>query len=777
MKKFYTFALLVPVALFVNAHQLSPSEALARIPAATVSDKSMVKTLSSSQPVMTVSAPGNTSFTSLYVFDSGASGYMIVSADDCAAPLLGYSDKGGFDAENMPPQLKWWLNYYASQIESASNGSEYVEVKADYASIAPMLSTQWNQSAPYNDRCPVDNGSRSVTGCVATAMAQAMKFHNWPEKGKGSNSYSWNNQTLSLDFSTITFDWTDMTDTYDSNSTDKAKDAVAELMYACGVSVDMNYTASESGASSAKIAPALYNYFDYSDAMGYVQRNFYNDKDWNAMVYEQLAQGMPVLYCGDSDEGGHQFVCDGYSADGYFHFNWGWAGMSDGYYLLSALDPESQGIGGSTTGYNDNQGIIINMQPSSKTAVKAQPLIYCYGGFSAKDNGADLGTRVIFSSSEAFYNFGCKEVKGFFGIKIVAADSTATYADSESVFSLKPLKGYSTFSVTLPDTLADGKYKVTPAFKAEDSDEWADVLAPLSANQSLIMTVSDGYATFADGKSGKLQVSDFNLATDIYLGSNFKATFTLTNVGSKEYYGELMFALLDDNGNIVDQTSDAEPVDIMAGETSDIAFIGQFATEMESENGQTTTVEPGTYTLVIFEYLTGSVVYEYGQQVDVKGAPSDTRLQVGQFGLADGSTVVTDASKVEFAGTVQCVNGFYGNQLKVAVFPQGATSTSIEGSTDFLFLSEGDSASFTASADITGAEAGDSYFAIVYDAQNNEISNAITFTIAEDGIEAATVETTNARYYNLQGIEISSDNLTPGIYIMHNGTQAHAIRL
>lgn len=771
MKKFYlSMALMAPLAFCAQAAQLTPSQALGRISSG--NGLARMERITDARPTLIVKAPGDRAFNALYVFANGESGYIIVSADDVAAPLLGYSDSGVFNANKVSPQLRYWLDFYASEIKYAAehpNAAPYSAAqRPNRAAIAPLVKTQWNQSAPYNNDCPMYEGERSVTGCVATAMAQAMKYHNWPEKGKGSNSYTSNGQTISLDFSTITFDWNNMTDTYGAASTAEENAAVAKLMYACGVSVDMDYTSDESGASSMEIAPALYKYFDYSPAMTQPQRAFYGLIDWENMVYGQLEQGLPVLYGGQSNEGGHQFVCDGYSSDGYFHFNWGWAGESDGYYLLSALDPMTQGIGGSTTGFNYDQGIVINMQPANRATIAETPLIYCYGNFSTESSSAQLGQSVEFSSSDCFYNFGCKEESGAFGVKIVAADGSATYASASSV-TLPVLEGMQSFTVALPSDLADGSYTVAPAFKSAGG--WTDVLAPLSGVGALAMTVENGYASFSNDQTADVAVSGFTLASNIYLGTNFKATFDIENTGTTEYYGQLMMGLMDQGGNLVDETEAALAVDIDAGATESYTFIGEFPAEVETQNGGTEQVQPGNYTLVVFDMTTDAVVYEYPQQVEVRQTPAETSLEVSGLAIT-GGTAVADPSNIQFTGTVECTQGYYANQLKVAIFPEGATSTSIEGSTDYIFIDAGESDDFTATVSLDDAAAGSTYFAVVYDASNKQLSSALEFTISnETGVDDSVAADTTApvRYYNLQGVEMTSDTLTPGIYLMRQG--------
>ena len=775
MRKYYTLALLTSVIFSANASRLSPEQALERV-GMVPGVSTTIKTLSKSglSPVMSISPTSERGSAAVYVFDNYGSGFLVVSADDVAVPLLGYSDSGVFDPSNVPPQLKWWLDTYANEIQYASTHPEATSTvsRPEREAISPLLTTLWNQDAPYNNDCPMYEGSRSVTGCVATAMAQAMKYHNWPEKGKGENSYTCNGQTISLNFADITFDWTHMTDTYGSSSTAAENAAVAELMYAAGVSVDMDYTSSESGAASINIAPALYNYFDYSAAMVQPQRAFYGLIDWENIVYDQLQKGMPVLYGGQSNEGGHQFVCDGYSTDGYFHFNWGWAGESDGYYLLSALDPLTQGIGGSTTGFNYDQSIVINMAPSTKS-IDVVPLVYCYGSFETETTDTSLGSEVAFLSSEAFYNFGCSSATGSMGIKITGTDGASQYA-AGSQQTLAVASGIEGYYVTLPQSLSDGSYTVTPAFEYGNG-LWTDVLAPLSGVQSLTMTVEQGQVSFVNGTAPSVEITDFTLASPIYLGTNFKATFTISNNGSNEYYGQLMMGLMNSStGQLASETSAAQAVDVDANDSASVTFIGSFASEISTESGTTESVEAGNYALVVFDMLTESVVYQYPQTVAVESAPTSTTLSVSNFALdtTTGTNVATDASAVRFKGTVECTDGYYANQLKVAIFPMGATSTSLEGSTDYLFLAEGNSTEFTATVNLEGNPNGQ-YYAVVYNANNQSLSDALEFTLSadSDGVSDPTVTTSDEpiQYYNLSGIRVDGSSLTPGIYIRRQG--------
>lgn len=236
---------------YCQAEQLTPEQALARVRTAAGPQSRAVDMTRMSNLVYTAKTDDNAD---LYIFNASAGdGYMIVSADDCAAPLLGYTDKGDFDPRNMPDNLKAWIEGYQRQIAWASaRGIRYeAGSSSSRAEVAPLVKTKWDQGAPYNNKCPLVGSTRTYTGCVATAMAQVMKYHEWPTRGTGSHSYTWTTEsgekkTLSASFNT-TYDWANMLDEYTSTSTTAQNDAVAKLMYHCGVSVDMGYGTGASG--------------------------------------------------------------------------------------------------------------------------------------------------------------------------------------------------------------------------------------------------------------------------------------------------------------------------------------------------------------------------------------------------------------------------------------------------------------------------------------------------------------------------------------------------
>ena len=320
----------------------------------------------------------------LYVFSmSEKGGFVIVSNESRTIPILGYSDSGTFDPDDMPTNMRAWLQGYADEIawlqkqgndksEPADNSTTRAG-KHDQTDIEPLISTTWDQRYPYNAYCHF-NGMECATGCIATAMAQVMYY----TERKAGNDTTTTTDTIPA-YTTIThkfnipeipaespINWSIMRTDYNNSYTTEEAKAVATLMLYCGCSIKMDYD-TESGGFISNIPNALMSYFGYSGTTIYANRSHYSYDNWTDLIYHELAQGRAIVYGGLSDGGGHAFVCDGYKYEDYtdlFHINWGWNGMSDGYFVLSALKPGQQGTGGSssTDGYHYGQEAVIGIQ-------------------------------------------------------------------------------------------------------------------------------------------------------------------------------------------------------------------------------------------------------------------------------------------------------------------------------------------------------------------------------------------------------------------------------
>lgn len=316
------------------------------------------------------------------IYNVAGAGFVIVSGDDLVLPVLGYSTEGAFPAEAPPINVAKWLDGYRQEVRGAlaAGGEATPTVRAEWTrweeaapaelggerSVGPLLQTTWSQSPHYNAQCP----GGSVTGCVATAMAQIMKYHNHPAQGAGFHSYNAPNYgTLSANFGATTYNWGGM-----PNNVSSANSAVATLMYHCGVSVDMQYSPQVSGAwVIAANSPstdhnseyALKTYFNYHSGMQGLKRENYTDAQWITLMKNDLDASRPILYAGWGSGGGHAFVCDGYDNNNFFHFNWGWAGSYNGNFTINALNPDGVGTGGGTGGYNSGQQALFGIRPAN----------------------------------------------------------------------------------------------------------------------------------------------------------------------------------------------------------------------------------------------------------------------------------------------------------------------------------------------------------------------------------------------------------------------------
>ena len=359
--------------------------------------------------------PDGAGFPNLFIFTTEES-FVVMAADDRVQPILGYSLHGTFLAEGMPDNVRSWLQGYNDEIqyaidnqmrattETAKQWKDLAEGKPNVAKatsvVDPLIQTKWNQNRYYNNLCPaVSDGpnGHAYTGCVATAMAQIMKYWEYPSNGIGTHSYTWNGQTLSADFNSTTYDWDNMQLYYDyyyttgtasspvwlNPPTSEQLSAIATLMYHCGVSVNMEYGGNSTGGSSAAsidAANALKTYFNYSPNIEYKEKNNYDNDVWIGMVKAELNAQRPLQYSGRGS-GGHAFVCDGYNNADYFHFNWGWSGAYDGYFSLDNLNTGANNQSGQGNGiYTYNQAAIFGIQPVECSASAPTNLTYTLTG-------------------------------------------------------------------------------------------------------------------------------------------------------------------------------------------------------------------------------------------------------------------------------------------------------------------------------------------------------------------------------------------------------------
>ena len=514
-----------------------------------------------------------------YVFNIGKEeGYVIASGDDCAPAILGYSDKG-YIGDSIPDNMRGWLDEYKSQIQyMQENGISYSgSVTSDNPTIAPLLTTTWNQGDPYNINCPdFFTYGKCVTGCVATAMAQVMYYHRHSSVTQTTTEIpayvcktNWHTSTETLGHISVNaipagsiIDWDNMLNAYTGTSTSVQKQAIANLMAYCGASVKMEYRNSAnggSGAASEDVPVALKKYFDYNEDISLEYReNYTTDDAWNSLIYSELSKGNPVYYSGLNSSSGHAFVCDGYDGNGYFHINWGWGGQSDGNFLLSALDPSSQGIGGSSSGYNQNQTALIGAIPNGEIVKLTTHDLLLTGSTSfqiGSSSSVSVPVRLILkNSNDATYNFDYAIGLYSYGNFVEVLQNLGTYNNLSSGSQMTR-----NVNLSINTNLADGTYQLIPLSKKAGADKWQKNLN--SSEKFITLVKRDGAMTFCVGTpsisgtiinfadanvknlcvqnwdtngDGELSTEEAAVVTD--LGTIFKSNYDITSFEELEYF-------------------------------------------------------------------------------------------------------------------------------------------------------------------------------------------------------------------------------------------------
>lgn len=704
MKRTTTILIAICVsALFANGKQISQNAALSA--ARKYSRTGQVAPAKNLRSDKTNNAP-------YYAFNL-EQGYVIVSGDDEMTELVGYAENGFFDAENVPPQMQLWLDRYAEYVAAVQSGKAKARkiLLSDSPSVVvePLVTTKWNQDAPFNNFAPEytddnNNTQRCATGCAATAMAQIMKFHNWPEQGVGHYSYEHQSfGTISSNFSEHVYDWTNMIDRYNNGEySSEQADAVALLMKDCGVSLNMNY-GPVSGASIYSYYPAFKNYFRYTSRT--VNRSGCETAEFTKIITDELQEGRPIIYCGTGEDGGHAFVVDGYDTNYFLHVNWGWGGYSDGYFDMNYMDPTGLGIGGGSGAFKWNQGIVL-ARPL-KDGVEPYEFIQqlCFvpyddvkgGIFCEQEMPANKGDVVTI----LLRNTANLSGESFFGSLNVGVfdDSGAlvTMGNEERIENnngeLLEFQSGSLYSVDLPMTLntagiADGNYIVRAMSKA-DGDVWRK----FASTDCLNMTVADGkvYLSAPTPNISMVGIGSYDTAT--YKGFSFNADVTVHNSSSIPVDGSIMFTVTDsetgdalsgslraivyDNCDFKARISFPTTYDFFViGKTYNISFTG-----FQTTDGKTLPINnaiPLSFSIVENAEVQNSLTF-----FNINGNPFGMTVSNENFSKTDDTMVsincIGNANKETYMGYIgiETYNLHTGSKWYSAIFktvdiPQGA---------------------------------------------------------------------------------------------------------
>ena len=479
--------------------------------------------------------------TTMYVFDvNQGNGFIIVSGDDAVTPVLAYSTENIFPAQITNNEVAYWMNGYNEQISYVitnqlsatpevaaawnyllNNHAQEGNTAAKPTGISPMLTTTWDQMNPYwsgsllyNNLCPPG----TPTGCVATAMAQIMNYWQYPESGTGSHTYNTSSEggVLSADFNT-TYDWDNMPSQLSGSSTTAQKNAVALLMYHCGVSVEMDYDLAENGGSGAYVINyygyyedmpcsqnALVDYFGYDEEIEGLMRGYYSNSEWISMLKTELDEGRPILYTGYGELGGHAFVFDGYNDENngvFFHVNWGWSGNSNGYFVVNNLAPEALGVGGGGGNFNSGQEALINIHPAA-----IRPKLAINAALSASQT--DIEPAAAFTINADLKNTGTGDLTNGLLTCGVYNASGATLIGYMDILSDQNLISGNNMSVTFStpgmEEMTPGSYKVKVLYKADASDANWKLVSDGNMPNALTIHVNATSITNQNGEASQI---------------------------------------------------------------------------------------------------------------------------------------------------------------------------------------------------------------------------------------------------------------------------------
>ena len=460
-----------------------------------------------------------------YVFNStDQKGFVIIAGDDVVMPVLGYSFTNSFVVDGMPSNLKSWMNGLKEQInEARETGLNTSDVVYEaWRGVSDMTTgdvvkqyqtAEWDQESPYNTLCPKIEGTQTVTGCVATAISILMRYHQWPNAGTGTlPAYSYEAlvsgakiyQNVSGRTLGHTYAWNDMPLQYDRNSSEISKNEVATLMYDCGVMAQSQFNIASAGGTGASTLTAVHGlaeYMNYNKSMLCLRREWYSDAEWIQMLENEIMTVGPVLYGGATlSNEGHQFILDGYTTENYFRVNWGWSGHSNGFFLISALNPDDQGAGGSTGGgFIANQDALFGLKPAKGNS-NYQTLLgmlagktgsgESYSGLMTSETQFNVNTNFTVKCG-FFWNLGLIPFSGKVALAIVDKNQNVRELIS-GTSSIPSMNTYGGMAFTFPCKISLSPQpgdRIVAVYKGTNDADWKIVRGgPDTTNEIIVKT-------------------------------------------------------------------------------------------------------------------------------------------------------------------------------------------------------------------------------------------------------------------------------------------------
>lgn len=570
MKKLLFSFVLLSVWSGVSAEQISVSQA------ASIAEKYLGEAVNVGQNLAPAKMKGlqmSAESPEYYVFNTdGKKGFVIISGDDELTELVGYSNEGEFRSENAPENLRAWLDGYAAFVRSVRDGvSRPMCASVNNATpvVEPLVTTRWNQGEPYNLLCPYDSsvGVTCPTGCAATSMAQLINYHEWPVQGKGTKSYNSSYGRLTVDFSKSVYDWANMKDRYESyydedknivnEWTDTEANAVAKLMYDCGVALEMGYGPYSSGAADTEMPLALCNYFNYHADL--ITRDGHTVDEFLARIKEELDNSRPLVFNGQGSGGGHSYIVDGYDSNNYLHVNWGWGGISDGYFNVSYMNPDDLGTGGGSGGFNEMQSIVVAYPDETGEGSVGQNVMRLVD--SSMWGGGDGYVKALQESivkGEDFkveyygiWNMVNLDYIGEFALGIFDSDGKmlSVTASNKAIIGRFNLTYYPETLVANEElaALSDGDYTIRMISRQQGYDDWVRV-----ATDGIDIAVSGNEIKKREPVVPTAVISCENLEVltpTVDVGGTVDIQFTLKNDSEYDFMGKVSLIVYDDEKN------------------------------------------------------------------------------------------------------------------------------------------------------------------------------------------------------------------------------------
>jgi len=754
-------------------------------------------------------------FTPYYIFsDSQQQAFVIVSGSDLMPEVIGYGNINEEADRELPANLQSWL-------ESVAEAEEWLEQNPAAAQlqllalasprttqvISPIMSCTWNQDGPYNESCPSKNGSKCAVGCMATAISQVLYTNQYPAQSTGQVTYSNYGSSRTVNLEGVTYNYSKMFDKVSSNLTSEQKAEVAKLCANVGAASWMQYD-EESGTVSEVAAQGMRKYFGCTETQ-LLNRFHYSLDEWNDLLIEELQAGRPVVYTGQSNNGGHAFVVDGVNESGLYHVNWGWGGYYDGHYDISILRTEGAGIGASVNnGFYSMQQMMVNLCDPSKAGRWHSPI----NSYNLTENydviecspstNITKGTKLTLSTRAR--NFSTQKVSGNTGITVMkdgevfyhqissktfSIDGTQYSLDRQGNFTYYSSYGKISAEYTIPSDIADGDYQIYLCVSPTGSDQYDMVRQTHKAPSYWKMTVSGSKVTLQHKSYGiPVSVSQWNSSIVPLTTAPNEVSCVVTNDSQESLatcYYLVMTSPSGSRGSYINQGNEYdEAVTIAPGESKTVTFSvfpnldGQWKMQLY---GTPRGIEASNKTLLDESYFDVVADETRGAALELQAAPILVNDEVYN------NEQLTMELNVANTGLV------YNGKMSIRIFKTSNSTTDAnlmaEVTNESVQIAAGANKTVTISGilNIPNLTKNVKYYARAYFLYGSEMQEmdakmgvtnrtAVPIRMArESGINEVTVDNTaddlsTATIFDLLGKRVSlptSGQLRPGIYIIN----------